>query len=88
MIIELVLIAVLSGVVTHKHSKYTRIIGSALITYIALAMYWTYGIYYNNEYEPEMLFGWFLTSTVGNCLVIPVSYFLGSMLLQYQRKAT
>ena len=88
MIIELILIAVFSGVITHKHSKYTRIMGSGLITYAALAIYWAYGIYYNNEYEPEMLLGWFLMSTVGNFLVIPLSYFLGNMLLRFQRKAT
>ncbi|MBA6302330.1 hypothetical protein [Colwellia sp. MB02u-14] len=88
MIIELILIAVLSGVITHKHSKYTRIMGSGLITYVVLAIYWAYGIYYNNEYEPEMLLGWFLMSTVGNFLVIPLSYFLGNMLLRFQRKAT
>ena len=62
--------------------------GSGLITYVALAMYWAYGIHHNNEYEPEMLLGWFLMSTVGNLLVIPFSYFLGSLLLKFQRKAT
>jgi len=88
LIIELILIAVFSGIVTHKRSKYTRIMGTGLITYVALAIYWAYGIHKNNEYEPEMLLGWFLMSTVGNFLVVPLSYFLGNMLLRFLRKAT
>jgi hypothetical protein len=79
---------VFSSFVTHKHSKYTRIVGSGLITYVALFLYWAFGISYNNEYEPDMLFGWFIISTLGNFLVIPVSYFLGYVLIKYQRKAT
>ena len=88
MILELIIISIFAGFITHKRSKFTRIIGSGVITYIALLVYYIFGFYYNNSYEPEMLLGWFMISTVGNVLVIPISFLLGKVLLIYQHKAT
>lgn len=88
MIIELIIISIFAGFVTHKRSKFTRIFGSGVITYIALLVYYIFGFYYNNSYEPEMLLGWLMISTVGNILVIPISFLLGKVLLTYKQKTT
>jgi len=88
LILELFIVSILAGFITHKRSKFTRIFGSGVITYIALLVYYIFGFYYNNSYEPEMLLGWLIISTVGNILVIPISFLLGKVLLTYQQKAT
>ena len=88
MILELIIIGIFAGFITHTKSKFTRLAGSALITYMALLIYWLVGIFYNNQYEPEMLLGWLFMSTLGCALVLPISYFLGLVLLKYRGKAT
>jgi len=88
LILELLVISIFAGFLTYKYSKFTRIVGSGVITYIALLGYYIFGFYYNNSYEPEMLLGWLLVSTVGNVLVIPISFYFGKLLLTFRHKAT
>ena len=82
------LIAVLAGVITYKRSKFTRFAGSGLLTYVALFIYWNLGVYINGGYEPEMILGWLLVSTIANLVVVPLAYYVGYLLLRYKGKVT
>ncbi len=82
------LIAVLAGAITYKRSKFTRLVGSGLLTYVALFIYWNLGVYINGGYEPEMIFGWLFVSTIANLVVVPLAYYVGYLLSRYRAKVT
>lgn len=81
-LVLIVCISVFAGLVTHARNRITRIIGSIVIGQLVLLVYFLLGVYINNEYETEMMIGWFIFSIGANLLVVPFSYLFGSLILK------
>ena len=78
------IIAIIAGFLTYRHSRTTRIIGAIVVNHVSLFLYFIVGIFINNEYEPEMMIGWFIFSILANIAVVPVSYIIGALLLKFR----
>jgi len=72
-VILLFLVAVLATVVSFKLTILVRVSLAVALTYASFFIYYVLGIYINNKYEPEMLIGGLLISTVGSVLVVALT---------------
>lgn len=71
----LILLAIIlvSALFSYKRSRFIVAVVAILTNYIILLVYWAAGIYLHNEYEPEMLIGWFIFSSLSTLIVVPAS---------------
>ena len=69
----LLVIVLVSALFSYKSSKVKVALVAILTNYVILLIYWLVGIYLNNEYEPEMLIGWFVFSGLSSFLIVPAS---------------
>lgn len=59
-LLMLLMIILVSALFSYKSSK-LKVATVAIITnYLMLLVYWGVGIYLTDEYEPEMVIGWFI----------------------------
>jgi len=72
-LLVLLLVILVSTLFSYKRSKFIVGVVAILTNYIILLAYWTAGIYLHNEYEPEMLIGWFILSSLSTLIVVPAS---------------
>ena len=69
----LLVIILVSALFSYKSSKLKVAVVAILTNYLMLLVYWAVGIYLNDEYEPEMVIGWFIFATLTSFFVVPAS---------------
>ena len=69
----LLIVILISALLSYKSSKLKVAAIAVLTNYMMLLVYWAVGIYLNNEYEPEMMFGWFIFASLTSFFVVPAT---------------
>ena len=69
----LLVIILVSALFSYKSSKLKVAVVAILTNYLMLLVYWAVGIYLNDEYEPEMVIGWFIFASLTSFFVVPAS---------------